>query len=122
MSCPADVAGLLAGLRKASKRARFDAGIPLVAAEALLWIAAGIDNLPDLQRHMGLSPAQGSRTLSLLRGRGRLEHGKWIESPIGLVQVSAHPHRRGYRIQLTEEAQQLLASTFAPVKTTPGDQ
>lgn len=120
MTTPQKVAGLLGGLRQASVRSRFDGGLPLVAAEALLWIASGIDNVPDLQRQMGLSSGQASRTLSLLRGRGRLEHGRWVESPIGLVRVSSHPHRRGYRIQLTDEALQLIASTFAPVNS-PGE-
>lgn len=115
MSSLHNVAGLLGGLRKASVRSRFDAGIPLVAAEALMWIASGIDNMPDLQRHMGLSSGQASRTLSLLRGRGRLEGGRWVESKIGLVKVSSHPHRRGYRLQLTEEALDLLHSTFEPL-------
>ena len=120
MTTPQAVAGMLGGLRQASVRSRFDAGIPLVAVEALLWIASGIDNVPELQQQMGLSSGQASRTLSLLRGRGRLEHGKWIESPIGLVRVSSHPHRPGYRIQLTDEALQLVASTFAPINN-PGE-
>ena len=120
MSSLQSVAGLLGGLRKASVRSRFDAGIPLVAAEALMWIASGIDNMPELQAHMGLSSGQASRTLSLLRGRGRLENGRWVESRIGLVTVSSHPHRRGYRLQLTDEALELLHSTFAPINS-PGD-
>lgn len=120
MTTPQRIAGMLGGLRQASVRSRFDAGIPLVAAEALLWIASGIDNVSDLRQQMGLSSGQASRTLSLLRGRGRLEHGKWVESPLGLVRVSEHPHRRGYRIQLTEAAIQLIASTFVPVNN-PGE-
>ena len=120
MSSLQSVAGLLGGLRKASVRSRFDAGIPLVAAEALMWIASGIDNMPELQAHMGLSSGQASRTLSLLRGRGRLENGRWVESRIGLVTVSSHPYRRGYRLQLTDEALELLHSTFAPIYN-PGD-
>lgn len=120
MTTPQKVAGLLGGLRQASIRSRFDGGMPLVAAEALLWIASGIDNVPDLQRVMGLSSGQASRTLSLLRGRGRLEQGRWVESPLGLVQVSEHPHRPGYRIQLTNAARELIASTFAPI-VTPGE-
>lgn len=115
MSSLVSVAGLLGGLRKASVRSRFDAGIPLVAAEALMWIASGIDNVPELQRHMGLSSGQASRTLSLLRGRGRLDKGRWVESRIGLVKVSSHPHRAGYRLQLTDEALDLLNSTFTPL-------
>lgn len=111
-----NIAGLLGGLRKASKRSTFDGGMPLVAAEALLWVYSGVDHLSDLQNLMGLSPARVSRTLSLLRGRGRKgEDGRWIESPLGLVKVTNHPHRRGYRLELTEEALELLDSTFAPL-------
>lgn len=120
MTTPQQVAGMLGGLRQASVRSRFDGGLPLVAAEALLWIASGIDNVPDLQRQMGLSSGQASRTLSLLRGRGRLERGRWIESQLGLVRVSDHPHRPGYRIQLTKAARELVDSTFAPI-VTPGE-
>ena len=109
----ATVAGFLGGLRQASVRNRFDTGLPLAAAEALLWIYSGIDHLSDLQEHMGLSPAQASRTLSLLRGRGRQRQGQWVESRLGLVKVTNHPHRRGYRLELTSEAKNLLNSTFA---------
>jgi DNA-binding MarR family transcriptional regulator len=109
------IAGLLGGLRKASKRSTFDGGMPLVAAEALLWIYSGIDHVTDLQKHMGIDHARVNRTLCLLRGRGRKEDGRWIESRLGLVKVTNHPHRRGYRLELTEEAQELLDSTFAPL-------
>jgi DNA-binding MarR family transcriptional regulator len=111
-----NVAGLLGGLRKASKRSTFDGGMTLVSAEALLWIYSGIDHLSDLQNLMGLTPARVSRCLSLLRGRGRKgEDGRWIESKLGLVKVTNHPHRRGYRLELTDEAVELLDSTFAPL-------
>lgn len=113
MSNVTNVAGLLGGLRQASVRNRFDSGLPLVAAEALLWIYSGVDHLSDLQDHMGLSPAQASRTLSLLRGRGRQRQGQWVESRLGLVKVTNHPHRRGYRLELTKEAKNLLNNTFA---------
>lgn len=111
------VAGLLGGLRKASKRSTFDGGMPLVAAEALLWIYSGIDHVTDLQKHMGIDHARVNRTLCLLRGRGRRDKGRWIESPVALVRVTNHPHRRGYRLELTEETQALLDSTFAPINT-----
>lgn len=120
MTAPADVAAMLGGLRQASVRSRFDAGLPVVAVEALLWVAAGVDHLSDLQERMGLTPSQASRTLSLLRGRGRLHNGRWVESRVGLVQVTAHPHRRGYRISLSENAKSLLKATFT-VRFIPGE-
>ena len=104
---------MLGGLRAASVRGRFDAGLPVVAVEALLWIASGVDHLTWLQTCMELSPAQANRTLSLLRGRGRLRNGGWVESRVGLVSVTAHPHRRGYRILLTKDAESLLGITFS---------
>lgn len=112
MTTPAKVATMLGGIRQASVRSRFDAGLPLVAVEALLWVASGIDHLSDLQKHMGLSTAQASRILSLLRGRGRLRSGRWVESKVGLVRVTDHPHRRGYRISLTDNADDLIRFTF----------
>lgn len=118
---PQAVAAMLGGLRKASKRSRFDAGIPLVAVEALLNIAQGVDTVDGLKRTMGLSAGQASRTLSLLRGRGRLEAGQWVESTVGLVAVTNHPHQQGYRLQLTNDAIELLNSTFVPLNT-PGEQ
>lgn len=123
---PAHVALMLASLRAASVRSRFDAGLPVVAIEALLWIASGVDHLTWLQAVMELSPAQANRTLSLLRGRGRLRNGGWVESRVGLVSVTAHPHRRGYRILLTKDAESLLGTTFSglPIRNpnTPGEQ
>lgn len=112
---PEAVAALLGGLRRASKRSTADAGIPLAAVEALLHIAQGVDTVTDLQRVMGMSTGQASRVLSLLRGRGRLERGRWIESTIGLVSVTNHPHRSGYQLRLTDDAQELISSTFALV-------
>lgn len=114
---PEAVAALLGGLRRASKRSAVDSGIPLAAVEALLHIAQGVDTVTDLQRVMGMSTGQASRTLSLLRGRGRLENGRWIESTIGLVSVTNHPHRSGYQLRLTDDALQLISSTFVPINT-----
>jgi len=115
MSNAPQVAALLGGLRLAGKRGRFDGGLPLVAAEALLHIYQGVDSITGLQNAMRLSPAQTNRTISLLRGRGRKAGDSWIESQLGLVKVTNHPHHRGYRLQLTDDAKQLLDSTFAPL-------
>lgn len=88
--------------------------IPVGAAEALVLIGAGVDSIPELQKAMGdgetpLAAATVSRLLSLLRGRARYDRGTWRESPYGsLVQVRRHPHRRGWQLLLSTEAQSLL--------------
>lgn len=87
--------------------------IPINAAEALLWIAAGEDSLAGLQRRMGSSPRAVERTVSLLRGRARYREGKWIESPYGLVWVRKHPDRRGNQLLLTTQGQQLVQAYFS---------
>ena len=92
--------------------------VPISAAEALLLIAAGIDNVPDLQRAMrdasgnALPPATISRLVSLLRGRARYHQGRWLESPYSLLEVRRHPHRRGLQLRLSDAGQALLKSHF----------
>ena len=111
------VAAMLQGLRRASKRCSKDTGIPVVAVETLLHIADGADSIAEIRRRTGLHHNSVYRLITMLRGRGRLADGKWIESVIGLVTVTRHPHRRGYRISLTPDAQELIDSTFAPLNT-----
>ena len=126
MTTAAEVAGLLGGMRKVHKSvsADHDSGLSLVAAEALLWVAGGVDHMTDLQRHMGLSAAGACRVLSLLRGRARLNKGKVIRSAFDLVKVRSHPHRRGYELSLTDHGQELLGAIFPsghPADTTEED-
>ena len=101
------LAQLLGALRSSGRP------IPLTAAEALLWIASGVDSVPELAEVMGpgdsaLPPATVSRVVSLLRGRARYSQGTWIESPHRLIDVRPHPHRRGMQLLLTREARDLL--------------
>lgn len=92
--------------------------VPINAAEALLFIASGIDNIPDLQRAMQdfhgnpLPAATMSRLVSLLRGRARYHQGAWVESPYGLIEVRPHPHRRGMQLRLSAEGEQLICGYF----------
>jgi hypothetical protein len=92
--------------------------VPINAAEALLLIAAGIDNVPDLQKAMrdlhgnALPAATMSRLVSLLRGRARYHQGAWVESPYGLIDVRPHPHRRGMQLQLSDAGLQLIRTYF----------
>lgn len=110
MSSPtfAVMASLLARLRTSGRT------IPIGAAEALLWVASGVDSVPELAAAMGtggapLPPATVSRLVSLLRGRARFSQGRWIESPMGaLLAVRPHPHRRGLQLQITEAGGRLL--------------
>lgn len=112
MTTPVAVAGLLGALRQNNR------AVPLACAEALLLIAAGVDNIPDLQQAMRdgqgspMPPSTISRLISLLRGRARYNQGRWIESPYTLLEVRPHPHRKGLQLHLSAAGQQLIRSHF----------
>lgn len=117
MTQPTDVAALLKGIRcvfrdhmKAS--GRHVGHPPMVAVEALLWIAGGIDHGSDLAAAMGMDPSTANRTIALLRGRTRWREGRAMPSPFGLVELRRHPHRRGFQLSLTSEGVELIRSTF----------
>jgi hypothetical protein len=118
MTQPNDVAALLKGLRCVFREhmkanGRHVGHPPLVAAEALLWIAGGIDHGSDLAEAMGMDHSTANRTIALLRGRTRWREGRSMPSPFGLVELRKHPHRRGFQLSLTAEGKQLISSTFA---------
>jgi DNA-binding MarR family transcriptional regulator len=118
---PVAVAALLKGLRHVFREHSKAAGHraqhpPLVAAEALLWIASGVDHPAELAQVMGTDRSTVSRTVSLLRGRARFRNGKAVESPYGLVDLRKHPHRRGYQLALSDNGKELIASTFEPMQ------
>jgi DNA-binding MarR family transcriptional regulator len=118
MTQPNDVAALLKGLRGVFRdhmktTGRHVGHPPLVAAEALLWIAGGIDHGSDLADAMGMDRSTANRTIALLRGRTRWREGRSMPSPFGLVELRKHPHRRGYQLSLTQDGENLIASTFA---------
>lgn len=106
-SCgPATLIGVARFLHNMRRPGR---GIPLVAAEALLLIGAGVDSVPELQRVMELNSAGVSRAVSLLRGRARFSQGRVIDSPYeGLVTTRRHPDRRGLQLLLTPEGRELV--------------
>lgn len=112
MNNPGDVARFLGALRQKNRV------VPLETAETLLLIAAGIDNIPDLQRAMCdsdgnvLPAATISRLIALLRGKARYHQGNWVESPYSLLDVRPHPHRRGHQLRLSDVGQQLIGSFF----------
>lgn len=112
MNNPGDVARFLGALRQKNRV------VPLETAETLLLIAAGIDNIPDLQRAMCdsegnvLPAATISRLIALLRGKARYHQGNWVESPYSLLDVRPHPHRRGHQLRLSAVGQQLISSYF----------
>lgn len=115
---PADVAALLKGLRAVFCEHQKARGLrvqypPMVAAEALLWIAGGVDHASELAKVMGTDQSTACRTIALLRGRARWKQGKQMLSPFGLVELRKHPHRRGHQLSLTNNGQQLIDSTFA---------
>jgi hypothetical protein len=108
----ADVAQFLGALRQKNRV------VPIEIAEALLLIAAGIDNIPDLQRAMcdaegnSLPPATVSRLIASLRGKARYHQGTWVESPYSLLDVRPHPHRRGLQLRLSAVGQELISAYF----------
>ena len=112
MNNPSDVARFLGALRQKNRV------VPIETAETLLLIAAGIDNIPDLQRAMcdtegnALPAATISRLIALLRGKARYHQGNWVESPYSLLDVRPHPHRRGHQLRLSDVGQQLIGSHF----------
>lgn len=117
MTQPNDVAALLKGLRGVFRdhmktTGRHVGHPPLVAAEALLWIAGGIDHGSDLADAMGMDRSTANRTIALLRGRTRWREGRSMPSPFGLVELRKHPHRRGFQLSLTQDGENLIASTF----------
>ena len=115
----ATMATFLAHLRTTGR------GIPVSAAEALLWIASGVDHVSDLQQAMTDNEGQKlpgkttARLVALLRGRARYAQGKWIESPFSLVEVRPHPHRRGQQVSLSDQGQNLVNAFFG-LPGTPG--
>lgn len=87
--------------------------VSIATVEALMWVAAGVDNTKDLGTAMGRpgrpqAVASTNRILSALRGRDRMAAGKWVAAPFQLIQTRKHPHRRGYLLALTPEAEELL--------------
>lgn len=118
MTRPIDIAALLKGLRGVFREHMKTTGRhvghpPLVAAEALLWIAGGIDHGSDLADAMGMDRSTANRTIALLRGRTRWREGRSMTSPFGLIELRKHPHRRGFQLSLTGNGKQLIDSTFA---------
>lgn len=112
MPDPIAVARFLGALRQKNR------AVPLNAAEALLLVASGVDNIPDLQRAMQdpdgklLPAATISRLVSLLRGRACYRQGSWVESPYVLLEARPHPHRRGLQLQLSAAGEQLIRLYF----------
>jgi hypothetical protein len=87
--------------------------VTIATVEALLWVAAGVDNSKDLGTAMGQpgrpqAVASTNRILSALRGRDRMNAGKWVAAPFQLIKTRPHPHRRGYLLALSSEAEELL--------------
>ena len=118
MSNPEALANFLGALRVTNR------AVPINAAEALLLIASGIDNVPDLQQAMrdangnALPASTISRLISLLRGRARYNQGRWLESPYSLLEVRPHPHRKGLQLLLSEAGKRLIHHHFGAYTCT----
>lgn len=126
-------ADLLRALRRRNRP------VPIAAAEVLLLVGAGIDNINDLRDAMGdgdgaepMPAATLNRLVSLLRGRARYAQGQWIESPFSLLEVRPHPHQRGLQLSLSAEGRRLIdaclgarsprAGSYGSDCTTPADE
>jgi hypothetical protein len=83
------------------------------AVEALLRIASGADSAPELHRQMGMSISQAERLVLILCGRGTTGI-KARRSNLRLIERTRHPHKSGFRLALTQNGRDLIASTFAP--------
>lgn len=106
-------AEILHRLRMSAIEAAGCGRVTIATVEALLWVAAGVDNTKDLGVAMGQpgrpqAVASTNRILSALRGRDRMVAGRWVPAPFQLIKTRRHPHRRGYLLALTPEAEQLL--------------
>jgi hypothetical protein len=111
---PERVAGLLAGIRLAqTNRTMLNPHL----AELLLWVAAGVDHRSALVKTMQLTDDAVRRSLQQLMGRGIRIRGTVVHSRMRLIEERKHPDRPGMQLLLTPEAQQLIASTFAPPST-----
>jgi len=112
MTTPLLVAGLLSNLRQEGRP------IPVSAAEVLLLIASGVDNVKDLQQAMPTASGEPcaaslvARMAALLRGRARYVDGVWIESPFALIKMRRHPHQRGQQFFLSKEGKALVRAAF----------
>jgi DNA-binding MarR family transcriptional regulator len=102
---PADVAAMLRGIRHHHQ------AISASAVETLLHIATGADCSAELCRRMGVVRQTANRNVAHLIGRGRIGKGR-ARSRLGLVQRSKHPDRPGFRLELTPDGRELIASTF----------
>jgi hypothetical protein len=101
---PEALADWLAAIRTASP------SLSLTAVEVLLRVAAGADNRREIgEQVLHVDPATVTRSLGLLRGRSRLKAGRWVDSPIELLQARPHPHIRGaLHYSLTPNGHQLM--------------
>ncbi len=103
---PADVAAMIRGIRAAQPY------LSAAAVEALLRIASGADSAPELHRQMGMSISQAERLVLTLCGRGTTGI-KARRSNLRLIERTKHPHKSGFRLALTSNGRDLIASTFA---------
>lgn len=106
------VAAMLAGLRTSHKTTRHSAQHAGVA-EALLWIASGVDHLSDLVQVSGMSKSEAWRCVALLDGRGIVRRGQVLHCAYRLVERREHPHRRGQQIVLSPAGVELINATFS---------
>ena len=87
-------------------------GMRLQEIEVLLWIAAGVDHVADIQAAMEAHRVSTHRSLRFLGGRDSSgsPHGSGIRvSPFQLIEYRKHPHRRGFQYRLTAEGFALLS-------------
>ena len=91
--------------------------ISTTQVEALLLVAAGVDNVSDLQQAMFLndgSPfprSSAGRIINYLSGRGCYCKGKWVHAySEPLIKRREHPHKRGHQLILTDVGKDLICN------------
>lgn len=103
---PTALADWLAAIRTAQPT------LSVLAVEVVLRVADGIDCTRDLAQAIpGVNRTTIDRTLAQLRGRPRWKQGRWVESPLQLLQSRPHPHVPGaLHYSLSPNGQDLIRS------------
>jgi hypothetical protein len=100
-------AQLIGGIRAAHPH------LSATTVEALLWIAAGVDSVAELRRHMGpdVSKPAIQRSCQMLCGRG-VAGARPVTSRLRLVDRRRHPNSGGFQLALSDNGRELIAATF----------
>jgi hypothetical protein len=82
--------------------------IPAGAVGAFLAVAEGCDHVTDVTTRLGIPARTAARLLKLLAGHARYVEGRWVDSPLALLDLRPHPHRQGEQYRLSQQGRELL--------------